>query len=73
VTDPTPIRRCVCFQTTFAELKLRGYQSVTEIATDVGCTTGCGLCRPYIEAMLRTGETAFAVFTPSDGPSDTAA
>ena len=56
-----PIRMCVCHDRTFAELKLSGLQSLEEIANEFGCSTSCGLCRPYIERMLQTGETAFAV------------
>jgi bacterioferritin-associated ferredoxin len=26
---------------------------------ETGCGTQCGLCRPYLRRMLRTGETAF--------------
>jgi NAD(P)H-nitrite reductase large subunit len=47
-----------------------GFTTVEEIAREVKCTTGCGLCRPYIERMLETGETAFSVI-PADEPSDT--
>ena len=35
--------------------------SVEEIAERFGCSTKCGFCRPYIERMLITGETEFAV------------
>jgi len=60
--DPMPVRYCVCFNVTFAELKEAGVKSVEEAAERFGCTTNCGACRPYIEAMIRTGETAFPVF-----------
>jgi bacterioferritin-associated ferredoxin len=29
------------------------------IMRETGCGAQCGLCRPYLRRMLRTGETAF--------------
>jgi NAD(P)H-nitrite reductase large subunit len=60
--DPKPIKRCVCHETTFQELKDSGLKTVEALATQFSCTTGCGLCKPYIELMLKTGETEFAIF-----------
>lgn len=55
----------MCYPHTFAELKRlaqeRGWQSVADITAEVGCGSGCGLCRPYLRKMLETGETAFDV------------
>ena len=65
--DDRPIRRCVCHDTTFAELRESGLTNLEAIANQFGCTTGCGLCRPYIERMLQTGEVAFPIM-PVDGP-----
>jgi bacterioferritin-associated ferredoxin len=59
--DPTPVRRCVCFDTTFAELLEAGVKSVEEAAERFGCGTKCGTCRPYIQLMVETGQSAFAV------------
>lgn len=59
--DARPVRRCVCFSTTFAELKEAGVRSVEEAAERFGCGTNCGLCRPYIQRMIETGEVAFPV------------
>ncbi len=63
-----PVRACLCYPHTFAELKLlaqqHGWRTVEEITQAVGCGSGCGLCRPYLARMLETGETAFAVFRP---------
>jgi len=60
-----PVRACLCYPHTFAELKAlaerHGWQKVEEITRAVGCGSGCGLCRPYLEKMLATGETAFAI------------
>ena len=51
-----PIVRCVCGDTTFEELKR--LETMEEIERS-GCGVSCGLCRPYLERMLETGETAF--------------
>lgn len=59
------VTRCVCHKRKFAELKQIAYvkqiKSVKgfEALRLAGC--GCGICRPYISKMLRTGEVAFAV------------
>ena len=55
-----PIRRCVCAGVSFEELKELGVKTMAE-AAEHECGINCGRCRPYIERMLETGETAFAV------------
>jgi bacterioferritin-associated ferredoxin len=64
--DPDkPIRACICYPHTFAELKTlaqrNGWSHLEEITAALGCGSGCGLCCPYIVRMLETGEVAFAV------------
>jgi bacterioferritin-associated ferredoxin len=61
-----PVTKCACFDRSFEFLRDQAVQSVAEIAGRYGCTTQCGLCRPYIERMLATGETAFEVIESSD-------
>jgi len=56
------IDRCICFGVRFVELKLAHAErprSVDELTAEFGCGSCCGLCRPYIERMLETGETVF--------------
>lgn len=59
-----PIDRCICFNTTFADLKEgdeahhHGAACTPELRQ---CGHGCGLCLPYIEAMRRTGRVVFEV------------
>ncbi|AIE88016.1 (2Fe-2S)-binding protein [Fimbriimonas ginsengisoli] len=65
--DDRPVRKCVCFDIPFATLKAAGVQTVEEAAERFGCGTNCGLCRPYIAKMLRTGDVAFAVDNPPPG------
>lgn len=67
------IDRCVCFDLRFSDLKRRVDErpaTMSDIARRYGCGSCCGLCRPYIERMLETGETVFReVLHPSDtGP-----
>lgn len=59
-TEPK-VTACICHNRTFRELKdlaeRCGWTTVEEITAATGCGSGCGLCRPYLEQMLRTGET----------------
>ncbi len=59
--DPRPVKRCLCYDRSFLEIQREGLKSIDEIIDRYGCTTGCGMCKPYIEEMLRTGETSFPV------------
>jgi len=58
-----PIDRCICYQTTFAELKTvaeeTGAQSVEALQDHAVFGHNCQLCHPYVETMLATGETSF--------------
>ena len=58
------VDRCVCHNLTFAELKeiaLRLGNDFERLSRETGCCDGCGLCQPYVERMLQTGETQFPV------------
>lgn len=57
--DLLPIRRCVCGDTSFACLWEKGARTMEEVERQ-GCGVTCGLCRPYLERMIATGETAFS-------------
>ena len=65
MAEEKPVRACMCYPHTFAELKqlaeANGWQTVREITAALGCGSGCGLCRPYLAKMLETGETEFAI------------
>ena len=56
-----PVRKCVCFDVTFAEIRRGGVKSVREIEDRFGAGTGCQTCQPYLRLMLETGETSFRV------------
>lgn len=56
------VDRCLCTGRTFAELREQaranglGFDALVR-STHAGAT--CGLCRPYLKRMLRTGEVVF--------------
>jgi bacterioferritin-associated ferredoxin len=53
---------CICkataFEVLYAQAKASGW-SLEDIMRETGCGAQCGLCRPYLRRMLRTGQTAF--------------
>jgi bacterioferritin-associated ferredoxin len=53
---------CICRATPFEELLGRATASgwdLADLIRETGCGAQCGLCRPYLSRMLRTGETEF--------------
>jgi NAD(P)H-nitrite reductase large subunit len=66
------VTRCVCYRRSFGELKKLavgyGWTKVAQISKHTGCGTGCGSCVPYLQAMLKTGHTCFAVRSEGDPP-----
>ena len=53
---------CICRSTAFEDLLPRARAhgwTLDDIMRETGCGAGCGLCRPYLRRMLRTGETVF--------------
>jgi bacterioferritin-associated ferredoxin len=60
--SPVTVSRCLCRETPFARLlplaRERGW-ALDDLIRETGCGGGCGLCRPYLRRMLRTGETVF--------------
>ena len=64
------VDRCVCHQVLFSRVKARAgelraggiegeEELVAALAEDLRCTTGCGMCGPYVRLTLRTGRVAF--------------
>lgn len=64
------VDRCVCHQVPLIRIKRRADElragGMTDeasllrmLADELKCTTGCGMCRPYVKLTLRTGRTAF--------------
>ena len=56
------VSHCVCKATPFRELLGRATAAgwdLADLVRETGCGGQCGLCRPYLSRMLRTGETEF--------------
>lgn len=56
------VSHCICKATPFRELLARATESgwdLADLIRETGCGAQCGLCRPYLSRMLRTGETEF--------------
>jgi len=56
------VSHCVCKAIPFRELLGRATASgwdLADLVRQTGCGAQCGLCRPYLSRMLRTGETEF--------------
>ena len=65
---PLRIDRCVCRNQTFAELLPRARAAGWDreaLTRETGCGAQCGLCRPYLDRMLETGETVFHQVLPA--------
>jgi bacterioferritin-associated ferredoxin len=63
------ISRCICRNTAFAELLPRARAAgwtLQDLMSETGCGAQCGLCRPYLRRMLRTGETDFYELLSTD-------
>jgi len=64
------ISRCICKATPFAELLPQATAAgwnLSDLIRETGCGGQCGLCRPYLSRMLRTGETEFYQILTADG------
>lgn len=70
------VDRCVCHRVPFRlldQIVEREHDVETETAEQIiealsartGCSTGCGMCRPYILRMIETGQTSFVPFPPN--------
>jgi len=57
------VTHCICARQSFADVlvlaRRAGWTDVTDVERATGCGARCGLCRPYLEATLQTGETQF--------------
>ncbi|MDX1586470.1 MAG: (2Fe-2S)-binding protein [Balneolaceae bacterium] len=57
------VTKCICHSRSFEEIKEyaqeHGLSSVEELQDRKYCSCGCGLCSPYVEMVLETGETEF--------------
>jgi bacterioferritin-associated ferredoxin len=61
------IDRCVCQKTLFATLLPLAREhdwDLDAVMELTGCGDQCGMCRPYLRAMLATGTTVFNEIMP---------
>ena len=68
-TGSVLVSRCICRNVPFAELLPRARAQnwdLLALMQATGCGAQCGLCRPYLQRMLRTGETVFYELLTSD-------
>jgi NAD(P)H-nitrite reductase large subunit len=60
------VDRCVCHRVTFDRLleeTTRVGRDISALKKATGCCTGCGMCKPYVIMMLRTGRTVFPLLS----------
>ena len=64
------IDRCVCYDVTFEKLRITaeacGADTVEALQQHVRFGLNCGMCRPYVRRMLRTGEVVFSEIITDD-------
>ncbi len=68
-TGSVLVSGCICRNLAFAELLPRARAvnwSLEDLMRETGAGAQCGLCRPYLKRMLRTGETVFYELLTSD-------
>jgi bacterioferritin-associated ferredoxin len=57
------VDRCICFDKTFADMKKiiekHGIKSIYELRKHIPFGENCGLCLPFVEQLIKTGETKF--------------
>lgn len=64
------VNRCVCFNVSFEKLKeiVEKYDcsTVEELQEHIDFGLGCGMCCPYVEKMLNTGQIEFNLLDAED-------
>jgi bacterioferritin-associated ferredoxin len=60
--SPVLVTRCICQRMPFDRLlplaRRHGWD-LADLMRETGCGDQCGLCRPYLRAMLADGRTVF--------------
>ncbi|HEX6981936.1 MAG TPA: hypothetical protein VF181_04175 [Balneolaceae bacterium] len=60
--------KCICHDKMFDEVKAyaeeHGISTVEELQKRNYCSNSCRLCMPYVEMMLKTGQTEFTPGEP---------
>jgi len=62
------VLKCICHDHTFEEIKayadVNDLSSLEELQDRDYCSNNCGMCAPYVEITLETGQTEFAPGEP---------
>lgn len=62
------VTRCICHKRSFEEIKIYATEhdlsSVDDLQNHNYCSNSCGLCAPYVEVTLETGQTEFTPGEP---------
>ena len=57
------VLKCICHDRTFEEVKAyadeHDLSSLAELQDRDYCSNSCGMCAPYVEITLETGQTEF--------------
>jgi NAD(P)H-nitrite reductase large subunit len=57
------VTQCVCSYKTFDEIKKimndKGYDSIKDVIDSGLAGDSCGMCRPYLSNMIKTGDVTF--------------
>lgn len=60
---PNSVTECICHGRDFEEIKQYAHQNnitAIDVLQDFNyCSNSCGLCEPYVEIVLKTGQTVF--------------
>lgn len=68
------VTKCVCAGVAFSEwlrIKRETGATMEQMAERTGCGEGCGMCRPYLEVVARTGEVSLPPLLPEDTAPNT--
>jgi bacterioferritin-associated ferredoxin len=68
---PVPtVDRCICHDIPFVEIlawaATRETTDLQDIEDEHGCGGSCGMCRPYLKRVLRTGNSRIPLMLDTD-------
>lgn len=64
------VTHCICRERSFAlalsVAREHGCTTVAELQEHLGISTNCGLCIPYVQRAIETGEVEIPVMNPAE-------